>query len=173
MSQVAYLAIIFLGWISILIGVGMIIYFHIKTRKNAQQLSDKLKYSTIAMSLIFLDMIYTILNLGWCRYGLMIFYIIQSALLIIMAYVSADHISKFKMIRLLFILNCVLYTVPRIGLPDTLADDLYGFLGLIKYDDFIGHVISDISITCSVINILLLIIQIGIVAHTKKRCHQK
>ena len=60
MSQAAYLAIIFLGWISILIGIGMIIYFHIKTRKNAQQVSNKLKYSTTAMSLIFLDMIYTI-----------------------------------------------------------------------------------------------------------------
>ena len=90
-----------------------------------------------------------------------------------MACVSAHHISKFTMIRLLFVLNCVLYTVPRIVLPDTLADDLYGFLELIKYDDFWGHMISDISITCSVINMLLIIIQIGIVSQMKKRCHKE
>ena len=98
MSQVVYVAIIFLGWISILIGIGMIIYFHIMTRKKAQQISNKLKYSTIAISLVFFDMIYTILNFGWCRYGLMIFYTIQSALLVIGASVSAHHILKSKII---------------------------------------------------------------------------
>ena len=116
-------------------------------------------------------MIYTILNFGWCRYGLMIFYTMQSALLIIMACVSARHISKFTTIRVLFVLNCILYTVPRIVLPDTLADDLYGFLGLIKYNNFWGQMISDISIICSVISIVLLIIQIGMVSQIKKRCY--
>lgn len=173
MSQVAYLTIIFLVWISVLIGGGMIIYFHIKTRKNAQRVSDKLKYSTIAMSLVFLDMVYTVLNFGWCRYCLMIFYTIQSTLFIIAVYVSANHILKSGIIKLLFVLNCVLYIAPRIILPDTLANDLYGFSGLIKYNTFWGNMISDISIICSIINILLLIVQTVIVSQIKKRCHMK
>ncbi|MBR3576386.1 MAG: hypothetical protein IKL42_03170, partial [Clostridia bacterium] len=124
MSQIAYLTIIFLIWIAILGGIGIVICFHIKARKQAQPISSKLKYSSIAMLFVFADMIYTILNFGWCRYALMIFYTFQSTLLIIGASISAQYISKSRVFKLLFWLNGVCYILPRITLPDTLANDL-------------------------------------------------
>ncbi len=169
MSQAAYLAIIFLGWLAVLVGIGLVIFFHIKARKKVQPISNQLKYNTISIVLIFFDMLYTILNFGWCRYGLAIFYMLQSIILIVGSNISAQYISKVRLINPLLRLNYILYIVPRIVLPDTLANDLSGFCGLIKYSEFWGHTISDVSLILSIVSILLLIVQIAITLRLKKR----
>ncbi len=169
-SQVAYLAFLFIAFFAVLFGVGAIICFWAKAKKKAQPISDKLKYCTIAMALIFGDMIYTVLNFGWCRYGLSIYYTVQSVLMIWGACVTAPHIKKSGIFKLLFVFNCILYTVPRVVLPDSLANDLYGFFGLVQYGDFWGHVLLNVSVTCTIAHIVLCIVQIIVASRLNKRC---
>jgi len=158
-TQIVYLIFLFLGMVAVCAGVVIVVCQNIKAIKNAQP-SLRLRYDTVAVALIFLDMIYTMFNFGWCRYGLAIPLTIQSVLLVLVSDRMAEYALKLPWKKILLILNVVLYTVPRITLPDTLANTLYGFCGRIEYSEQVGDMVCNLSEAFIVISIVLLIVQL-------------
>ena len=171
MSQASYVMILCSAPLAVLAGIVLTLYFYIKAKKHKRSISDKLKYNTISMLFICISAIYAALNFGWLRYSLALFMMVQSILLVMGSNIASQYVNKSVLVKSLVMINYILFICAHLILPDTLANNLSGFFGLVAYSEAWGNAVFGIAQTLFIVNVLFLIAEIVISLSLRLKKH--